>query len=747
MEDTYWTTPQGDYASRRRAFLEFAAAAEAGRGRGAVFSQLCRLELGRGPIDEEAIREALAYVNARHDCADFTVAGLLRMLYLHAANPLLPLDLVQATCEAVLGFKYWIDEPGYNDLMCFWTENHQIMFHSDEYLAGQLFAEQVFPNVGRDGRWHMARARERILRWIDMKSRLGFSEWDSNCYYDEDMAPLLNLVDFCEDEEVATRAAMLLDVMFLDMAVDSFRGTYGTSHGRTYPQHVLSGRREATSAVQKIAWGMGGFTNPNAMTAVSLATSPRYRVPEVIERIAQDLPAEMENRERHSFRLEDAARLGLHALDLIEAKIWPFYIYHQAGPQPLIVYLQAQDRVVAVDSAERRVPNLAVLVSARPYSIANPQFQDMPVFGEFRGMDNPELIAGLSPQPQVIFKVSPLSGPHPDQLTAKTGIPVVGLEYGNLTDKKSDFYATLRTMGQILGKSERAEEVVAFFERHLAELSRRTADIPDDKRPACYIGGVASRGAHGFTSTEPGYPPFLYTNAKNVAALPGEKTSAVAQISKEKLLEWDPEILFVDLSTTTAGEQASSLYQLTHDPALSALSAVREGNIWGVLPYGGMVQAPPPADRMEYGLSVARHMVLPVASMVISSVFSSIYAWRTFFLIYSSEDYVEMAKAKGLSSRDIERSYILRPTLPTIITNFALMLITLWTGAIILETVFNWPGLGRLFNQAINIYDTPVIVGNTVIYAYLLAVTVFVLDFVYVLVDPRVKIGGGRETA
>lgn len=256
-----------------------------------------------------------------------------------------------------------------------------------------------------------------------------------------------------------------------------------------------------------------------------------------------------------------------------------------SGALRLIVYLQAQDRVVAVDSAERRVPNLAVLVSARPYSIANPQFQDMPVFGEFRGMDNPELIAGLSPQPQVIFKVSPLSGPHPDQLTAKTGIPVVGLEYGNLSDKKSDFYATLRTMGQILGKSERAEEVVAFFERHLAELSRRTADIPDDKRPACYIGGVASRGAHGFTSTEPGYPPFLYTNAKNVAALPGEKISAVAQISKEKLLEWDPEILFVDLSTTTAGEQASSLYQLTHDSALSALSAVREGNIWGVLPY------------------------------------------------------------------------------------------------------------------------------------------------------------------
>lgn len=256
-----------------------------------------------------------------------------------------------------------------------------------------------------------------------------------------------------------------------------------------------------------------------------------------------------------------------------------------SGALRLLVYLRAQDRVVAVDSAEGRVPGLAVLTSARPYSIANPQFQDLPVFGEFRGMDNPELIAGLFPLPQVIFKVSPLSGPHPDQLTAKTGIPVVGLEYGNLTDKKDDFYAALRLMGKILGKEERAEEVIAFFEGHLAELTRRTADIPGETRPSCYIGGVASRGAHGFTSTEPGYPPFVYTGANNVAAAPGEKTSAVVQISKEKLLEWDPDILFVDLSTTTAGDQANSIHQLRHDPVFSALAAVREGRVWGVLPY------------------------------------------------------------------------------------------------------------------------------------------------------------------
>jgi peptide/nickel transport system permease protein len=164
-----------------------------------------------------------------------------------------------------------------------------------------------------------------------------------------------------------------------------------------------------------------------------------------------------------------------------------------------------------------------------------------------------------------------------------------------------------------------------------------------------------------------------------------------------------------------------------------------------VLPFGGMVAAPPPDNPLHYALSLAKHLVLPTLAILLSAVFLNTYNWRTFFLIYSMEDYVEMAKAKGLSSRDIERRYILRPTLPSIITNFALLLITLWTGAIILETVFNWPGLGKTLYQAIGAYDTPVIVGSTVIYAYLLALTVFLLDFIYALVDPRVKLGAGRR--
>ncbi|MFU8770994.1 MAG: ABC transporter permease [Anaerolineales bacterium] len=164
--------------------------------------------------------------------------------------------------------------------------------------------------------------------------------------------------------------------------------------------------------------------------------------------------------------------------------------------------------------------------------------------------------------------------------------------------------------------------------------------------------------------------------------------------------------------------------------------------VLGILPFGGAIGTPPPTNNWEYLLSLLRHLILPVTAVVISSIFLTIYQWRTFFLIYSSEDYVDMAKAKGLSSGDIERRYVLRPTLPAIITSFAFTLIYMWQGAIITETVFNWPGLGRLYFSAIGAYDTPVIVGLAVIFAYLLAITVFLLDFIYALVDPRVKVGG-----
>jgi len=162
-----------------------------------------------------------------------------------------------------------------------------------------------------------------------------------------------------------------------------------------------------------------------------------------------------------------------------------------------------------------------------------------------------------------------------------------------------------------------------------------------------------------------------------------------------------------------------------------------------VLPYGGMLDAPVPATAFGRFVSVLKHMVLPLLAWLASTLAIGIYTWRTFFLIHSSEDYVELAKAKGLTSRVVERRYVLRPALPTVITAFALTLIYAWQGAIITETVFTWPGLGRMLYSAIGLFETPVIIGSVVIFAYLLAISVFLLDIIYALIDPRVKLGGG----
>jgi peptide/nickel transport system permease protein len=249
--------------------------------------------------------------------------------------------------------------------------------------------------------------------------------------------------------------------------------------------------------------------------------------------------------------------------------------------------------------------------------------------------------------------------------------------------------------------------------------------------------------------------------AKNMTSDSGSRTVRLILLERlpATLLLMGSSQLFLFFISVFLALSLSRSYGSFWDKAVIALSPTSAAPPWfygiffilifaaflKILPFGGMVDSPPPTTTGAYILDVLKHLILPGSSLVISYLFLSIYNWRTFFLIYSSEDYVDMAKAKGLTPREIERRYILRPTMPTIITNFALLIISLWTGATITETIFLWPGLGRTIFRAIGLYDTAVIVGSTIIFAYLLAITVFILDFVYVIVDPRVKIGGGSN--
>lgn len=252
-----------------------------------------------------------------------------------------------------------------------------------------------------------------------------------------------------------------------------------------------------------------------------------------------------------------------------------------SGCLRLLSYLQGQHLVVAVDDIETRRNEF----DARPYALANPQFKNMPVFGQFRGQDNPELILTLEPQPQLIFKIFGGSGYDPNELHAKTGIPVVVVDAGNLGERRPLLHASLRLMGDIIGKSQRAEELIAYFEQAIDDLHARTADIPLAERPSVYLGGVAFRGPHGFQSTEPAYPPFAFVGARNLAGQGLGKKMAVAEVAKEQIVAWNPEYLFVDLSTLQMGDRAGGLFELRNDPAYATLDAAIKGRVFGLLPY------------------------------------------------------------------------------------------------------------------------------------------------------------------
>jgi hypothetical protein len=312
------------YEERQALFLAYVAEQETPESRGGIWTDIAKLAYDDAtPISEAALRSAVDFVNAREDTADFVMAGLMRLYHQHADSGALTAEQVRAIEEAVLNFKYWLDEPS-PTYMELWTENHQILAHSAEYLAGQLFPDRVFSNNGQTGRWHMEAARQRLLRWIDWHARTGMAEWDSVTYYRMDLAALMNLVDFAEDEEVSRRAAMMVDLLLFDIAVDSFYGQYGTSHGRATASGVKSAANDGVVTVQALVWGLGRFQSSDDMGAISLATSERYQIPPVIEAVGLDMPEAYTNRERHSIPVteEAAAQYGLRFDNLDDIGIW-----------------------------------------------------------------------------------------------------------------------------------------------------------------------------------------------------------------------------------------------------------------------------------------------------------------------------------------------------------------------------------------------------------------------------------------
>ena len=160
-----------------------------------------------------------------------------------------------------------------------------------------------------------------------------------------------------------------------------------------------------------------------------------------------------------------------------------------------------------------------------------------------------------------------------------------------------------------------------------------------------------------------------------------------------------------------------------------------------IFPVGGMIDVRVEGGWLVRGLDVLHHLVLPMVTL--ASIFLALYSRlaRAAMLDVLGSDYVRTARAKGLSEFLVIYKHALRNALGPVVTLAGLQFSQIISGAVLVETVFSWPGLGSLALQSILARDTPTILGILFFSSLVVVVANLLTDLVYSLVDPRIKLG------
>lgn len=258
-----------------------------------------------------------------------------------------------------------------------------------------------------------------------------------------------------------------------------------------------------------------------------------------------------------------------------------------SGSMRYFVYLDVDlSRIVAVDYQDSSLFTRSN--ELRPYLLANPANKNRAELGSAMAVvDNEKLLASGA---EVLFMGGASSSrvEVADEITAKTGIPVVMFYVGDYVTKGDQIRETLRMLGKILHEDARAEEIIAYFGTVENDLRTRVTNVSDAGKPTVYVCGISYNGAHGADGTDPNYLPFTLLGAKNVASGIGETSqTGYAKVAKEQILAWDPDRIFVDLGTLTAAE-GGALAEFRNDPSYEGLSAVKGGEVYAVNPHTSM---------------------------------------------------------------------------------------------------------------------------------------------------------------
>lgn len=238
----------------------------------------------------------------------------------------------------------------------------------------------------------------------------------------------------------------------------------------------------------------------------------------------------------------------------------------------LYTYVNGVDMLVGVEKAQQDP------ATGRPYIMANPELQNLPVIGE----GNPH-----SPDPELLIEADPdviIAGDIMDEaslrkLEAATCIPVVITSCGTeaIFDPETD--QALEIIGKITGQKQRALDIINFFAQHKQELSSRSAIASESDSKSLYIGAVSFKGIHGIESTVANSPLVETIEARNVADSIG--VTGNTTIDKEQLLLWDPDIIVIDANGLALVEED---YQKIPE-FYNSLSAFKNNEIYLQLPY------------------------------------------------------------------------------------------------------------------------------------------------------------------
>ena len=291
-------------------------------------------------------------------------------------------------------------------------------------------------------------------------------------------------------------------------------------------------------------------------------------------------------------------------------------------------YMGAADRIIGVEDYETKGG------MDRLYNYVNfEKFQNLPVIGT-NGVPYAEEIVNLMPD---VIVMSQYASAEAEDLQKQTGTPVVVIP-GSDTTLDENAFETIRILGELYGKKERADELTAYLKGLQKDLADRTANVQE--KPSVYVAGVSFKGAHGFEGTEAGYGPFALIGANNLADTTG-KTGAF-DIDPEQVLAWDPDIIFLDFN----GMALINRDYAENPDYYKSLTAVREGRVYSQISFRSF------ASNLETALADAYYAACVIYPEQFKDVDPEKKAGEIFEMLLGENPYEDLKEA-GYAFRPI----------------------------------------------------------------------------------------------